>query len=95
MWSSSIHTRSEKIPDITGPTNSISFLKASHKDLRICCCFEYESSYAKPQGIERIKEAHYQNQSNKNRPPITELKGTELCDLTDKEFRIAVLRKLQ
>lgn len=33
-------------------------------------------------------------QQKENNSPVSELKGTEYCNLTDKEFKIAVIKKL-
>lgn len=38
-------------------------------------------------------QEHLSSPEDNGNPPITKLKVTEFCDLADKEFAIAVLRK--
>lgn len=67
-------------------------LKVMSTELRRCLLLQMQ----KHQSIStrNMKSGNMASQKENDSSPAAMLKGTEYCDLTDKEFRIAVMKKL-
>lgn len=92
MWSRYIHTESKKVPDINRTKKKYLPPEDNYQDLEAVTVTSNVKTQKKPIRDKKNQE-NMASWKTKNSHPVTKLKNMQFCDLTNKEFKIAVLKK--
>ena len=88
----STHTKAEKTPENTSTRELKTYLKVTSTDLKTCLLLQIQKQQCKT--IRNIKfQTNMLSPKDKYNPLIT-AQHTKFCSVIDKEFKIAVLKKL-